>query len=323
MMKRTEVCTNAAFYIAQTEGTSFEEARAIVIGMYSEKELSSTVFEQVRAHLEICRDCRQVLQDLQQIDEFLKERQSIPFAICPSTEKLDTYHSQPESLEPDDRRKMAKHLQECPLCKEEVLWLDRIKPYAETPISRTVTWLKYAPLAAATAFLALSLMLVWNNSRGMIPEKQLQALAVIKEPAQVNFEALQQTAPALVHADQQIYEQGVTLFKEQRFSEAVPVLEKLLQKNPQHSATQMLLGYSYYKLNKPQEAFALCDRAEKAIPHSLERCLLLVNVALKTGHFGRAITEVTSLYHVAPDHPEVNRLYHQIQKITRGRLVRL
>lgn len=323
MMKRTEVCANAAFYMAQLEGTSFEEARAIVIGMYSQKELGASVHEQVRIHLEACVDCRQILKELQRIDEFLSEPQPMPFAICPTSEKLDTYHFNPESLPPEERQKMAKHLQECPLCKEEVHWLDQLEPKGKTLFLPSRSWITYVPAAAAVLFLLLSLALVWNNSQAMVPDKQLRALAVIKEPQQVNFEALEKTSPNLPPADSKTYQKSISLFQDGRFAEVVPELETLLRNNPGHSATQMLLGYSYYKLGKPEQAFALCDRAEQAQPHSLERCLLLVNVALKTGHFDRAIMEVSSLYHIAPDHPEVNRLYHRIHEVTKGRLLRL
>lgn len=323
MMKRTGNCANAAFYMAQLEGTSFEEARAIVIGMYSQKELSASVQEQVRIHLEACRDCRQILEELERIDEFLSEPLPIPFAICPTSENLDTYHFNPKSLHQEDRNRITKHLQECPLCKEEVHWLDQLEPKPQILYEPLRSWMTYVPAAAAAIFLLLSLALVWNNSQAMIPEKQLQALAVIKEPQQVNFEALERTSPNLPAADSEIYQKGVILFKEQRFAEAAAALETVLRNNPAHSATQILLGYSYYKLGKPEEAFALCDRAEQAQPHSLERCLLLVNVALKTGHFDRAILEVSSLYHIAPEHPEVNRLYHRIHDLTKGRLLRL
>ena len=76
-------------------------------------------------------------------------------------------------------------------------------------------------------------------------------------------------------------------------------------------------------MNEPERAFELCDRAEKIAPHSLERCLSLVNIALKTGHYRRALEEIHGLHHTAPDHPEIKKTYERITAISRGRTLRL
>jgi predicted Zn-dependent protease len=76
-------------------------------------------------------------------------------------------------------------------------------------------------------------------------------------------------------------------------------------------------------MKEPEKAFALCDRAERMIPHSMELCLSLVHIALKTGNFGRAIQEISGLHHEAPNHPGVQAMYEQITSITRGNTIKL
>src|SRR5262249_44289948 len=122
---------------------------------------------------------------------------------------------------------------------------------------------------------------------------------------------------------QQVYDQSVSLFKQGQFNNASKGFEKLLTDSPEHSASIYLLGYCYYKMNEPEKAFALCDRAEKIRPKSGERCLSLVHIALATGHYERAITEISALYHDFPDNPEISRLYHQITDLTKGREIEL
>jgi len=103
----------------------------------------------------------------------------------------------------------------------------------------------------------------------------------------------------------------------------VRAMERVTDARPDHSGAIYLLGYSYYQLHDMDKAFALCDRAEQMHPHNIERCLFLVNIALKTGHYGRAIAEINGLHHGAPDQPEVKALYDQIMSITQGQTVKL
>jgi hypothetical protein len=93
--------------------------------------------------------------------------------------------------------------------------------------------------------------------------------------------------------------------------------------HPEHSGAVYLLGYSYYQMNELEKAFELCNHAEEMTPKSLERCLTLVNVALKAGHYGRALDEISGLHHVAPDHPEIKATYEKIRAITQGRTLKL
>ena len=84
-----------------------------------------------------------------------------------------------------------------------------------------------------------------------------------------------------------------------------------------------MAGYSYYKLDQLEKAFALCNKAEDMKPHAFERCMFLVHIALKTGNFDRALQEISALYHEAPTDPEINTMYHKIMNVVRDRSIRL
>jgi tetratricopeptide (TPR) repeat protein len=321
MNRKTYHCTDPGLFESLHSGSNFEEARAILLGMYSEKELNPSDAAKIQDHVEQCSDCRQYLEELQKINAFLSDNRLVPYAVCPSSNQLDRFVNTAADLPLSEQNRISKHLNECPLCKDEVQWLKAL-PRAPDNIGVT-NWRTYAAPVAAALLLMISIALVWQTHRSMIPGDQLRALAVIKEPEQIDFQALEQTAPPLPEKSRQQFEHAVEQFRSKNYQEAARLLEDTLREQPTHSASLFLLGYSYYKLGRPEKAFDLCDRAEQMFPKSMERCLFLVNVALKTGHFERAVAEIAALHHDAPDHPEVKQMYEEIQSLTRGRLIRL
>ena len=173
--------------------------------------------------------------------------------------------------------------------------------------------------AAAALVLAVSAFLFWQKSAGRVAEDELMALAVIQEPEQINYASLLESSEPLKEDLQPLFDQALEAFRTHRFNDAKHHLEKIRHKHPHHSAALYLLAYSYYKLNQPQKAFELCSLSESIRPHSYERCMFLVNLALKTRHYDRARLEISTLYHEAPDAPEVKRLYHAIMRLTENR----
>ncbi|HJZ11961.1 MAG TPA: tetratricopeptide repeat protein, partial [Acidobacteriota bacterium] len=120
-----------------------------------------------------------------------------------------------------------------------------------------------------------------------------------------------------------VYSQAVARFKAHEFDRAASLFQAVLQEHPEHSASLYLLGYSYYKLDQAEKAFQLCQRAEKIQPHSYERCMTLVHIALMTGHFDRALMEISALYHENPDQPEIRHMYGKMISITKGRSLKM
>ena len=300
---------------------SFGERRAVLLGSYIEKELDADLEGRIREHLDRCACCTEFVRDLQNIEELRTDSGSVIHASCPSSSDLDRFASQ--TLPKPQQDKIAAHLSECALCKEEMTWLQNLDDIpAVSNVSRT-NWVQYGAIAAALFFMVLSFFLFTQRASISATEERLRAAAVIKEPNQIDYEALAVSSTPLSENMAGIYEKGIEALRRQSYQEAIRHLEIVMRAYPDHSGCTYLVGYSYFQMNHQQRAFELCDRAEKMSPHSLERCLTLVNIALKTGHFRRAIEEISGLHHAAPDHPEVKATYERITAITEGRTLRL
>ena len=304
-------CNKPGFYQPYRPGKTAEESRIYTVAAYAENELSPAARAEVDQHLKSCTACRELLAELSE-----DSADQVAVARCPSSESLDAFVFSREKLNAETVRKIEEHLQRCPLCREESAWLRNIEESAapEAPAQLTVVRTPVAPILAMAAMLAAAFaaFLFWQARSPVVPAQQLSQLAVIKEPSQIDYAKLERSAAQLESEAQQQYQSGVELFQQGNFAEASRVFERLREKAPDHSASLFLLGYSYYKLNEPEKAFALCNQAEGIRPHSLERCMFLVNLALKTGHYERARLEITSLYHEVPDHPEIRSMYQRI-----------
>jgi tetratricopeptide (TPR) repeat protein len=304
---------------------SFEERRAILLARLSEGELTPTLQSALQEHLSHCTACSEFVKDLNDDAKGMGDLdRRIIEASCPSSLNLDRFVTSRQQLVPAEQQRIEIHLQQCPLCEEEAEWIKKMESRAVVSfVSNNKKTIQYASIAAALFFMALSIFLFYDRMAVRNTESRLRAAAVIKQPDQIDYFALQGSSSLLPEKMTGIYEQGVEALKQQRFEEAIRHLELVARAHPEHSGAVFLLGYSYYQMNEPQRAFELCDRAEKMLPHSLERCLSLVNIALKTGHYRRALEEISGLHHAAPDHPEIKQTYERITAISRGRILRL
>jgi tetratricopeptide (TPR) repeat protein len=322
MNREPNQCIDPGLYRSQLPASSFEEGRAIVLGKFSEKELDSALENKVREHLNRCDCCTQFLKDFENID--VNSSEIVIDACCPSSFNLDRFLFSRGELSRTEAERIDRHIAECEFCKEEISWLKNLE--AEKVIDfvpQKRDWAKILSIAAAIFFVLVSAILFRQRISTRTTEQRLQSLAQVKEPDQINFDALRVSSVVLPDDMDRLYEQGVNSVKQGRFQDAVNALEQVANARPDHSGAIYLLGYSYYQLREPEKAFAFCDRAEQMRPHNLERCLSLVHIALKTGHYGRAIREICGLHHEAPDQPQVKELYEQITAITRGETVKL
>jgi tetratricopeptide (TPR) repeat protein len=316
-------CVDPALYSSQLPGSGFEEGRAILLGKYSEKELDAKLENKIREHLDRCNCCTQFLSDFENIDQTIFGEMVVD-ASCPSSLSVDRFLFDRDQLSQTEADRIDQHVAECEFCKEEVAWLKNLqgqKVIEFVPQNRD--WTKILSIAAAIFFVLVSAILYQQKISTRTTEQRLQSLAQVKEPDQINFDALRVSSVALPQDMDRLYEEGVNSIKQHRFQDAAKALEQVASARPDHSGAIYLLGYSYYQLRELEKAFALCDRAEQIRPHNMERCLSLVHIALKTGHYGRAIREICGLYHEAPDQPQVKELYEQITSITRGQTIKL
>lgn len=318
------VCVDRAFYTKHLPDAGFGEARAILIGGFQENELKQELRKELKDHLDRCECCNRFLKGLANVSELIAEKGTVIRAVCPSSESLDAYLYDRSRLPSAEARRVDLHLVDCEFCREELEWLRKLEEGSREPSARTFRkWPEFLAMAAALAFFILSAGLLWENHREAAPDEALRALAVIKTPEQIDYSSLKKASIPLEGELSTSYDQAVTLILEHKYEAAVKLLEKVTRIHPNHSAATYLLGYCYYQTNHTEKAFELCDRAEGMYPHAMERCVGLVHIALKTGHFGRAVREISALYHTAPDVPEIRTLYEQITRLTDGRSVQL
>jgi tetratricopeptide (TPR) repeat protein len=287
----------------------------LLFGAYLEGELDQRSHEELRLHLEKCLWCARELRELRDIND-LNTTVEISVTVCPSSEVLDRYQFDRASFPAAQSAKMEKHLKECKLCAEELEWLKNLEGSRKKREKFSYNWFQSALAVTAALVLALSTFIFWQKSTVKAADKELRTLARIQEPDQINYSALMETSEPLKENLQPTFEQGLQEFRSLQFNKASSAFEKVTQKQPNHAASLFLLAHCYYRLNEPEKAFKLCSLSHNIHPHSFERCIFLVNLALKTGHFDHARLEIATLHHEAPDQPEVKRLYPEIMRLS-------
>ena len=302
--KLQEGCRAIAFYCGMAPGEPPMETRTLVLASFAENELPPERATSVHVHLQNCPGCKSFVADLETEGD-----PEMVIAVCPSSEMLDTFVFRASFLSVESSAQVQAHLEQCALCREECDWLKELESHTVKTIPPRVL----PAFLAAAAILIIVISVALLRQETAVPNaKELRALGVIKPVSEINYADLQKTSASLTPASQSLYEEGVEHFKAGHFQHAVPYFEKVVQESPGHAGATFLLGYCYYALNQPEKAFELCDRAESIRPHSLERCMFLVNLALKTGNFNRAFEEISGLHHNVPDNPEVDRMYRSI-----------
>jgi len=321
MKQEQKRCIDRELYRSALPGAPFEEARAILLGKYSENELNQQHENRIREHLQRCDCCNLFLKDLE-----IPEITSSVYveANCPSSAALDAFLFHRASLPETEAKRIERHMEECELCRGETAWLKDLESKKVTEFAKpSRDWVKTLAIAAALVFAVLSTLLFVQSTKIQSTEAQLRAIARVQEPGEINYAALRSSSVDLPDEVEDIYDQGVNSLKQGRYEDALRAMQRVTESVPEHSGAVYLLGYSYYQMREMEKAFEYCDRAEKIRPHNIERCLSLVNIALMTGHYGRAIREISGLNHEVPDHPQVKALYNQITSITRGKTIQL
>ncbi len=311
----TEICLDPELYRSRNPQETVPIARMLILSAHVEGELDEKSREELQLHLEKCPFCMQEFQELQNIND-LRTSDDIPMTVCPSSETLDRYQFHRTFLSAVIITRTEKHLLECTLCAEELEWLKNLEGSHRKRENFSYNWFQSALAVAAAVVLALSTFIFWQKSTGKAAGNELRALARIEEPDQINYSALMETSEPLKEDLQPSFEQGLQAFRSLQFDKASSDFEKVIQKQPNHSASLYLLAHCYYRSNEPEKAFELCNLSHDIHPHAFERCIFLVNLALKTGHFDHARLEIATLHHEAPDQPEVKRLYPEIMRLS-------
>lgn len=88
------------------------------------------------------------------------------------------------------------------------------------------------------------------------------------------------TAPAPTTAQpvEELERKARALFDEERYAEAVRVLESILKEDPAHRAANVLLSFAFARLERPREAAAQTRRAVELFPENTRLQLLLAGL---------------------------------------------
>jgi hypothetical protein len=311
-----QVCAGSALFKRRFPGENAEQAKALFFASYSEGEMDQATRIEFANHLASCKHCRNAFNAFESTND-LGIDDPIDTAVCPSSQLLDCYLFERSVLTVSQIQHIQTHLQACEMCTEELNWLKDLEPKSHLRQKFSPNWIQSVMAVAAALVLAISAFLFWQKSTARVAEEELSALAVIPDPAQINYASLLETSEPLEEDIQPLFDQALKEFRLHRFTGARYHLERIRSSHPKHAATLFLLAYSYYKLNQPEKAFELCSLSESIHPHSYERCMFLVKIALKTRNFDRARLEIATLHHEAPDAPEVDHLYREIMRLTK------
>src|SRR5262249_29702569 len=185
----------------------------------------------------------QFLEELEgNVDKPATAKEKIPYAICPSSVDMDAYLFRKQDLPAEKRDRIGTHVSECPLCREESEWLNGLggaEPSTEPiPFQPRRSWVEYSAVAAALFFFVFSSLLLWRQHMTQVPDQKLRALAVVKEPNQINYAALNQISVSLSPASDAVYHEGLTAFQKGDFEAASSAFEKVLNSATNHAASR-------------------------------------------------------------------------------------
>ncbi|MBI3655070.1 MAG: CDC27 family protein [Acidobacteria bacterium] len=275
-----------------------EGCRSHLLCCFAEQALPPTTMQKIERHVATCRDCAERVAGWRALQTLSRERTCITEAICPSAEDLEAYLYHETALPAIQRQRLAQHLEQCELCRQEVAWLrqcdartgfqgsvpsDRVAP--ATHVRRRIRWMA----VAAMVLLALAALLLYRaQAPAPLHGNPYAGLVAFPDIQYEEFAAYRPPEPALAKA----YDMGLHLCKEGRYAEARPVLEPIAAKLADHPGVEFLLGYIYCKTGQMAKAYEYCLRAEATPPKSNQRCLFLFHLCLALGKPERALVEV-------------------------------
>lgn len=101
---------------------------------------------------------------------------------------------------------------------------------------------------------------------------------------------------------------GLILTKDERYSEAIPVLKQVVESNPNHMRAQMLLGEAYVRSNDLNEALKTYFRAASLDPSGAEPLFQIGQVYLKNS--ATAAKAMKSFQKVIETNPRYPKAYY-------------
>ncbi len=255
-------------------------AERTAAGMETEDEVRHEVIWQhirgegtpgLAAHLADCRECRDLAESFQRLDQALRSKTATTLTICPAPEILAAY--QQGSLGSDHRDRVARHLVGCELCRGEIDWL------RETALEDKVVAMPRRNLFLWVGSVAAALIVgffTWQSARPQSPFADLAAVPSIDRADLLNTLGDDDSVKPVFLAGVDAYGQG-------DIRTAMARMDEILAKNPRNSSALLVKGLAAYRQGSVQEAYQWVSRSEEIRPKSGFRCWVALQFALLTG----------------------------------------
>jgi hypothetical protein len=251
-------------------------------------------------HLRGCRYCSELLESFQRLNAAFSMPGKTTLAVCPGASTLAAYHY--GDVDADRVMNLERHLEACPLCREEMDWLKKTAAPKVTEMPRRL--LAYALVAAAVLLIALIPVL----RRTGPPSSRYADLAQM--PDLDTTDLLRAARPA----DREPLQRAMAAYQSHDYRTAERTARDVLA-SADDPAAQFVLSMALYREGKPADAYDAMRVSERMAPMTAYRCWATLQLALLRGDCAQIERECS---HVA-GHPQYADRERKIQNIIRQR----
>jgi hypothetical protein len=225
---------------------------------------------ELRLHVKECRACARMVESFARLDRAARDGASL-FAACPSAKELSDYHY--FELAVERREKVAKHLEDCPNCREESGWLARTEEPDRVVILRR-RWIIGVAAAAAAAVLFLVPMRWHTGARRYADLAQMPAID--RKDLIATLDQPDKFGPAL--------EDSLKAYDSGDYPAAETKVQPILDAFPSDPSALYVKAMAEYRKGNPDAAGSLMAESERTKPMSAFRCWSALQMALATGN---------------------------------------
>jgi putative zinc finger protein len=265
-------CTNPGFYDVTPERrqAGLETAEQVRHEVLWDYVRNSSAPQGLLGHLAECRHCTELRDSFERLNDALTRKDSHVLAVCPSPETLSAYQS--GELAGVEREKLARHLEACAPCREDLDWLKRTAPsnVVEMPRRR---WALVAAAAAALVVIGIAPKVVRHFTAPVFSD--LAATPVLdKQDLRATLTQKERFLPLL--------EASFTSYDAGDFRGAESKARQILSTAPSEPSGLLMAGLAAYRRGDLAEAARLVTAAEQ-VKKSEYRCWTALQFALLTG----------------------------------------
>jgi uncharacterized protein (DUF1778 family) len=251
---------------------------------------------ELRLHVKECRACARMVESFARLDRASRAESHL-FAACPSAKELSDYHY--FELAVEQREKVAKHLKDCPDCREELGWLARTKEPDRVVILRR-RWMIGLAAAAAAAVLFL-VPIRWHSGARRYADLARMP-AIDRKDLIATLDQPDKFRPAL--------EDSLNAYDSGDYRAAETKIQPILDAFPSDPSGLYVKAMAEYRKGNLDAAGGLMAQSERTQPMSAFRCWSALQMGLATGNRERIDRECKHL----GNHPEYEERVRQIRE---------